>query len=263
MPRSRQRSPPPALPPQLLQVRVHLSSDGPSLSLTLLLRKCIDKLIYAPSSSPTSAAAAQECLCPSCRAPFRIRSAQALPVDFTKNSLSEALAHADGELKVQRKRKSTSGAAGAGEAVHGREVSVPHEQHRRQQQQPERPAAVCVDSSFAAIPVSPPHEVPPPPNHNEPTISDNDRLSPNHLPPRVPTAAASLLVQRPLFLRRQPLIRSTRLLLPLRGQRSHVREIAGTSRPRVPQHVLTMVSHICSIPLARPWLHQCVYPACT
>lgn len=98
-----------------------------------------------------------------------------LPVDFTKNSLCEALAQSDGGVKqadggvkqadggVKGRRTPKTGMAGGGEQQDA--AHAPQKQQRRQQQQLEHASAVRADDRPSPAPrATLPREVQPPSN---------------------------------------------------------------------------------------------------
>jgi hypothetical protein len=62
--------------------------------------------LSSPVAPSTTSHRLQEIPCPSCRNPFRLCSAETLPIDFTKNALSEALAQGEKMEGRGRKKKS-------------------------------------------------------------------------------------------------------------------------------------------------------------
>lgn len=114
------------------------------MCLMFIDRKCINKLMSAtaPSSFNSSASApsspsSSHNLCPSCRAPFSVQNAEELPVDFTKNSLHEAITQEAG-VEMERSSKQRSSISGMSQSQGGasgsarhRDATAPPKQHRR------------------------------------------------------------------------------------------------------------------------------------
>jgi hypothetical protein len=199
----------------------------PSPLLTPLCRKCLNKLVSSAAPSPSSSSSgsslpsSSHSLCPSCRAPFSIHNADSLPVDFTKNSLREALAHAGGTSGSSRAHRDDGGAGAAtatgagsrerrsvaGESqgrIGGRiqdrdaviiqenDAAAPPNKSRRGSidERSQHADAARVDSSLP-IPSSPSHEVPTPPPLRLNNKSASNPSVTHPLPPSPSSSAAT------------------------------------------------------------------------